>query len=211
MTAPGDRPAPWRGPVDDWHAAAPPPATDAAGAALTLFELSRRARFGVKGRRALQWLVKAGIAVPAANNRAEPAGAELLVARLGPGEALLLATGSGGAGRLAEVARLLERKPPAGAYAVPRQDMSAWFRVEGAGAPALFAALCAVDLRPARFSAGAVAQTSVALQSAIVVRDDRDADLGFDMLTDFASGAYLWGVLVDQLATLGGNVVAPTA
>jgi sarcosine oxidase subunit gamma len=182
--------APWRGPVED------PETVEAPGLRLT--DLSRRRRFGVKGRGALAWLGGQGLAVAVENNRSATTEGRILLARLGPGEAVMLAVGDGGGAVLDGLAERLERDRPAGCHAVPRQDMSAWFRLAGPAGPAVLAHLCAVDLRTARFPDGGVAQTSVASQNAVVVRDDRDDGCGFHLLTDFASGAYLWRTLARQ-------------
>ena len=57
-------------------------------------------------------------------------------------------------------------------YPMPRRDSHAWLAVTGRQAPAMFAKLCAIDLRLDRFPDLAIAQTSIAKMSAIVTRAD---------------------------------------
>ena len=57
-------------------------------------------------------------------------------------------------------------------YPMPRRDSHAWFAVTGRHAPAMFAKLCAVDLRLDHFPDLSIAQTSIAKMSAIVTRAD---------------------------------------
>ena len=92
-------------------------------------------------------------------------------------------------------------------YPVPRRDSHAWFLLTGAEAAALFAKLCAVDLRPAKFAHLSVAQTSVARLSAIVIRDDQGGTPAYHLLADSASAEYLWDVLLDAMAEFDGRAV----
>lgn len=189
-TGPGPMPSPWAGPVTG------PGRVEGSHVALT--DHSRSLRWGLKGRKAFGWLKANGIEGPEENNRAARQG-DLLILRLSPSEALILAPGAGGTDALERLRGRHLAEAPAASYDVPRQDMSIWFQLSGAEAPRIMAELCAVDLRPERFSPGSIAQTSVASQNAIVLRDDRDEDIGFDLLTDFASGAYFWNVLARKI------------
>ena len=67
--------------------------------------------------------------------------------------------------------------------------------------------ICGVDLRPDVFAEGDVAQTVVARLGAILLRQDRNGEFGLYMLSDFASGHYLWDVLHDAAAEFGGGFV----
>ena len=69
----------------------------------------------------------------------------------------------------------------------------------------MFAKLCGVDLRPAKFPDLAIAQTSVAWLSAIVLRDDRGGTPAYHLLADSAAAAYLWDCLVDAMAEFDGR------
>ena len=75
----------------------------------------------------------------------------------------------------------------------------------------LFLKICAVDLRPHKFADLSIAQTSVARLSAIVIRDDRGGTLGYHLLADSASAAYLWDCLIDAMAEFDGGPLGLTA
>jgi sarcosine oxidase subunit gamma len=87
---------------------------------------------------------------------------------------------------------------------VPRRESHAWFRIIGTAAPEMFAKLCAVDLRPAKFPGDAIAQTSVARLNGIVIRDDLAQIPAYHLLADSASAEYLWRVLLDAMAEFDG-------
>lgn len=194
---------------------------DAAGerdtaATLGLADLSPLARAGFKGAGTVAWLEAQGVTVPAESNRAARQAGGALAVRLAPAEVLILGdkndAGEGLPGRLerAWAGESLPPERPRG-YPVPRRDSHAWFLVTGERAAAMFAKLCAVDLRPDRFPDLAVAQTSVARLSAIVVRCDRESGPAFHLLADSASAEYLWDCLVDAMAEFGGQPVGLAA
>ncbi len=127
---------------------------------------------------------------------AAPGSRAAAVAAIRPGISL--------AGRLAEAWTAGETPPPRG-YPVPRQDSHAWFLVTGGHAAAMFAKLCAVDLRPAKFAVGRIAQTMLAEVSAIVVRDDRGGVPAYHLLADSAAAEYLWDCLLDAMTEFDGR------
>jgi len=172
-------------------------------------------RVGFKGAGTVAWLAGQGLEVPPESNRAARQPGGELAARLAPGEVLILGNlaGQGGLpGQLdtAWTAGPLPPETPRG-FPVPRQDSHAWFLVSGRESAGMFAKLCGVDLRPARFPDLSVAQTSVARLSAIVVRDDRADTLAYHVLADSASAAYLWDCLVDAMAEFDGRPVGLAA
>ena len=173
--------------------------------ALGLADLSPLPRTGVKGPRALDWIGEQGWPIPEANNlaRATPSGDGVL--RLGDREALVAAAPAGDG----EAVRALEAAIPGdGAWHVPRRDSHFAFALQGEAAVACLAKLCGVDLRPARFPAGSVAQTSVARLNAVVCRppsDDGDTARRFDLYGDSASAIWFWDVLLDAMAEFGGG------
>ena len=174
--------------------------------ALGLCDLSALPRSGVKGWRALDWLHEQGIAIGEVENLAYPQADGALVARLAASEALVLGTLEGG-GPFAALEAAFTMDSAVGAYPVPRAGANAWFLVTGGQAPALFAKLCGVDLRPAKFANHAVAQSSIARLNGIVIRDDLGATLAYHLLADSASASYLWAVLVDAMAEFEGRPV----
>jgi sarcosine oxidase subunit gamma len=94
---------------------------------------------------------------------------------------------------------------------MPRSESHAWFMVTGAQAPVMFAKICGVDLRPHRFAVGAIAQTSVAKMSAIVIRADLGGTPAFHLLADSASAEYLWTCVFDAMAEFDGAPVGWSA
>jgi sarcosine oxidase subunit gamma len=174
---------------------------------LELVDLSILPRWGVKGREAFAFLNKHGARIPADNNHADRQSDGSLIARLSPAEALILPLLPSGQSILAQS---IESVPPEGqgaCYPVPRRDSHCWFIVVGDAAPRMFAKLCGVDLAADQFAKGSVAQTSVARLSAIVIRQDINAGLGFSILADSASAEYLWDCLVDAMTEFSGATV----
>ena len=96
-------------------------------------------------------------------------------------------------------------------FPLPRQETHAWFLVSGVSADALFAKLCGVDLRPARFADLAIAQTSLARMSGLVCRQDLGGTLAYHLLADGASAGYLWDCLIDAMAEFNGGPVGLAA
>ena len=190
----------------------PPVAADTTVAArMGLADLSLGPRTGFKGPGAMDWLAGQGLAIGDAANVAYPQANGLLVAKLAPTEALILdCLGGDGAG-VDALDRAWSLETARGCYLLPRRDSHVWLRVAGDAAPAMFSKICAVDLRPARFSNHAVAQPSVARLNAIVVRDDLGATPAFHLLADSASADYLWRCLIDAMAEFGGVAVAEDA
>jgi sarcosine oxidase subunit gamma len=179
-----------------------------APAALSLADLSLLPRAGFKGRGAPDWLAATGVVSPPAPNLAARQVDGALVARLSNEEHLILAPLSGDDALVArlEAAWSLDAAP--GCYRLPRADSHAWLTVAGAEAATMLAKLCGVDLRPRAFANRAVAQTSLARLSAIVIRDDLAETLAYHLLCDSASVEYLWDCLVDAMAEFDGAAVA---
>jgi sarcosine oxidase subunit gamma len=178
---------------------------------LALCDLSPLPRLGFKGARTLAWLRAQGVALDERANQAfaQPGGG--LCAVLAPGEALLLAPLSG---RDAAIERLAATWSIAGAeacYPVPRQDSHFWFLVSGRQAPAMFAKICGVDLRPGKFADLGIAQTSVARGNCVVLRADRGGTLAYHLLGDSASAEYMWDCVIDAMAEFRGRPVGVTA
>ena len=118
---------------------------------LALADLSPLGRIGFKGPGALDWLHAQGVTIGEEDNRAWRQTDGALSARLAPTEAVILDSvhAPGAAARLAAAWSI----DAAGCHLVHRRDAVAWFVVTGAAAAAMFAKLCAVDLRPHRFPA----------------------------------------------------------
>lgn len=166
---------------------------------LALIDLSPLPRWGFKGREVMPWLASRGVAAPAVNNHARTLDDGSLIARLADTEALLLCDPL--APRI-----LVLPDPESGTpcYSVPRRDSHCWFMLTGRLAEPCLRKLCGVDLRPERFPDLAVAQTSVARLSAILIRQDRCGTTAFHLLADSASAVYLWDVLIDAMREFNG-------
>lgn len=188
----------------------------AAARRLALADLSVLPHVGFKGKGTVEWLTAQGLTIgPDSNKAYRQAGGEL-AARLAPTEIFLIDSLAGtGAlmGRLGSAWKWAESAPrPAQGYPMPRQDSHAWFMVAGEFAPEMFAKICGVDLRRDRFAEGAIAQTSMAKMSAIVIRADRQGRDGrvnaaYHVLADIASAEYLWSCLMDAAAEFDGRPV----
>ncbi len=151
-----------------------PAREEATARRLGLVDLSPLPRVGFKGLGTIEWLAAQGVTVPRESNQAVVQEGGGLAARLAPGEVLILGALSGKDDLPARLAAAWADAPetPRG-FPVPRADSHAWFLLTGADSPTLFAKLCGVDLRPAKFALGRIAQTSIARLNGIVIRDDK--------------------------------------
>jgi sarcosine oxidase subunit gamma len=173
-----------------------------------LCDLSVLPRWGLKGRDAFPWLTQQGALAPSGDNRARAQADGSLIARLAPGEALILSAWPDGRASLAEA---IEGLPPEGrgaCYPMLRRDSHSWFVLTGTDAPWTFAKLCGVDLAADQFPDGSIAQTSVARLTAIVIRHNLAGTIGFSLLAESASAEYLWDCLLDAMAEFSGRVAS---
>ena len=183
----------------------------AAAGRLGLADLSVLPRTGFKGADALDWLAGQGLALGEPANRAYRQAEDLLAAKLAPTEALILGPLDGTDAAIDRLTVAWSIDSAGACYMVPRRESHAWFRITGSAAPAMFAKLCAVDLRPAKFPGHAIAQTSVARLNGIVIRDDLAGIPAYHVLFDSASAEYLWRVLLDAMAEFDGAPVGRDA
>lgn len=179
-----------------------------------LVDLSPLPRIGFKGAGTADWLAAQGVAVPRESNRAERQADGGLAPRLAPGEVWVL-SGLNDEDRpdallAAWNAEPLPPETPRG-FPLPRGETHAWFRITGSESAAMFAKVGGVDLRPAKFPDGGIAQTSVARLNCVIVRDDLGDTLAFHLLCDSASAMYLWGCLLDAMAEFEGAPIGLTA
>ena len=178
-------------------------------------DLSVLPRTGFKGAGAVEWLTAQGLAIGPDSNRAYPQPGGELAARLAPTEIFLIDSLAG----TGELVRRLNAAWSWGSekprrligYPMPRSESHAWFMVTGSQATAMFAKICGVDLRLHRFTGGAIAQTSVAKMSAIVIRVDLGGVPAFHLLADSASAEYLWTCVLDAMAEFDGAPVGWSA
>lgn len=188
-----------------------PHAELAAARRLAIADCTALARTGYKGPRALDWLRGQGVAIGDQDNMAYRQSDGALAARLAPSEAMILGPLSGEAGLSARLDGTWSIGLRASAYRVPRADTNCWFRIAGAEASAMFAKICGIDLRPRQFPQGAIAQTSVAKLTAMVIRADLGDVPSYHLLTDSASAGFMWTSLIDAMAEFAGRPVGLAA
>jgi sarcosine oxidase subunit gamma len=187
----------------------------AAGRRLALVDLSPLPRTGFKGAGAVEWLMEQGLRIGTESNMAYRQEDGSLAARLAPSE-IFLVDSLKGEGKLVD--RLdkawswgAEKPRKLMGYPMPRADSHGWFMIAGEHAPAMFAKICGVDLRPHRFEQGRIAQTSVAKTSAIVIRDYLGELPAYHLLADSASAEYMWMCVVDAMNEFGGRPIGWSA
>jgi sarcosine oxidase subunit gamma len=179
----------------------------ASARSLGLAELSALPRVGFKGRAVLSRMNAAGVTLDFRPNRAFRQDDGTVAAVLAMTEVLLLSPLHGNAPKLAELADGWSIETADGCYLVPRQDSHFRFMVTGRHAASAFAKICGVDLRPKTFEDLAIAQTSIAKSTAMVIRDDVGGTPAYHLLGDSASAGYMWDCLLDAMAEFGGRPV----
>jgi sarcosine oxidase, subunit gamma len=181
-------------------------ADTAAHGGITIADLSPLPRLGFKGRGTIAAAQSRGIVVEPTPNRAfrQPDGGLCLV--LAPGEIILLANLAGDDERLAQLETSWRIEDEERTYPLPRRDSHAWLAVAGEATPEMFAKLCAIDLRHDKFADLAIAQTSIAKMSAILVRADIGANPVFHLLVDSAAALYFCDCLLDAADECGGRI-----
>ncbi|MBT3170798.1 MAG: sarcosine oxidase [Rhodospirillaceae bacterium] len=178
---------------------------------LGLSDLSVLPRTGYKGWNMATWLQGQGAEMAEQNNNVSPQADGTRIARLAPGEALLLGDDQGSAGLIEKMDGAWSMETADGCFQVPRAETNFWLALSGAETPALFAKICAVDLRPAAAPPHTVVQTNVARLNAIIIRRDTAEVPVFDLLSDIASAVYLWRALLDAMDEFGGKPIGLTA
>lgn len=169
---------------------------------LVLIDLSPLMRTGVKGPKAREYVAGRDWPVPEANNTAVRHASGAVVLRLGDNELVVLSNPRTDDAAVRELETAI---PGAGAWHVPRRDSHCWFLLRGEPAIDCLAKLCGVDLRPAAFPPGSIAQTSVARLNAIVCRDHGDS-MAFHLLADSAAATWFLDVLLDAMGEFGGGM-----
>ena len=174
---------------------------------LGLAELSALPRIGFKGRAVLSQMNTQGVTLEFRPNRAFRQKDGTLAAVLAMTEVLLLSPLSGKAPKLAELASSWSIETADGGYLMPRQDSHFQFLITGEHASQMFAKICGVDLRAKSFDDLAIAQTSIAKSTAIVIRDDIGGTPAFHLLGDSASAGYMWDCLLDAMDEFDGKPI----
>ena len=186
-------------------------AETAQAGSLGLADLTPLPRIGFKGWNIAPWLAGHGVEMGEASNRAYAQADGTRIARLAPGEALVLADRRGAGPLIATLDQAWSMAEADGCFRVARDETSCWLLLSGAHAPSMLAKVCAVDMRPHVVAPDAIAQTNVARLNVIVIRGDLGQVPAFDLITDIASAVYLWGALLDAMAEYDGAPVGLAA
>ena len=171
---------------------------------LALIDLSTLPRTGFKGAGATTWATSQGVKIPERPNLALLQKDQSLVVRLSHQELLILSNIDP---LSTQIERLDMMAVGPQTYTLPRADSHCWLAVTGSQAAEMFSKVCGVDLRPHKFANNAVAQTSVAKASAIVVRHDLGTTHCFYVLTDVSAAEFLWDCLIDAMLEYDGGPV----
>ena len=178
---------------------------------LGLADLTPLPRIGFKGWNIAPWLAGNGAEMGEASNRAYAQADGTRIARLAPGEALVLADRNGAGPLIETLDQAWSMAEADGCFRVARDETSCWLLLSGAHAPSMLAKVCAVDMRAQAFAPDAIAQTNVARLNVIVIRGDIGPVPAFDLITDLASAVYLWGALLDAMAEYDGAPIGLAA
>ncbi|MBI05619.1 MAG: sarcosine oxidase [Rhodospirillaceae bacterium] len=174
---------------------------------LGICDLSSLQRTGFKGWNMADWLRLQGVVLAEESNITSPQTDGTRVARLAPGEALVLGDYQGGGALIEKLDSTWSMESADGCYQVPRAETNFWLALTGTEAPALFTKICAVDLRDQATSVHSVVQTNVARLNAIIIRGGTAEVPVFDLLSDIASAVYLWRALLDAMGEFGGKPI----
>lgn len=166
--------------------------------ALVLNIEERRARLGLKGPRAAEWLIAQGIVLPMAANSWAHSDA-LLVARLGASEFFLedAADGSG----LTGISLKLAARPP-GVYPVLREDSA--FQLSGDGVHDVLAQVCNVEFAGLVLNSHPVIMTLMIGVAVLVVPQEFGAERRYRIWCDPTLGASLSENLGAVVVDCGG-------
>jgi len=178
---------------------------------LGLCDLSALPRTGFKGWNMAAWLTGQGAEMVEASNQVTPQADGTRIARLAPGEALLLGDYRGSGPLIEKTDAAWSMETADGCFHVPRADTNFWLALTGSYTLALFAKICAVDLRPEAAPVHRVVQTNVARLNAIIIRSTIAEVPVFDLLSDVASAVYLWHALLDAMREFSGKPIGLTA
>lgn len=171
---------------------------------LALIDLSTLPRTGFKGAGTTTWAASQGVKIPQQPNLALLQKDQSLAVRLSHHELLILSN-------IDHLSTQIERLDATAVgpqtYTLPRADSHCWLAVTGSQAAEMFSKVCGVDLRPHKFANNAVAQTSVAKASSIVIRHDLATTHCFYVLTDVSAAEFLWDCLIDAMLEYDGGPV----
>jgi hypothetical protein len=169
----------------------------AKAARLAIVDLSPRARTGIKGPGAANWLAALGLPLPATPNSWLPIEGGL-IARLGTSEYLIEATP-------AVVEQIMQTPRSAGVYPVLRQD--ACLQLSGSALSQLLRQVCNINFATLDLSTSPVVLTSMAGVGVTVLPEMADGSVSYRVWCDGTYGIYLWQTLGTIAQELGGAAV----
>jgi len=170
---------------------------------MALIDLSPLPRTGIKGSQLSQWINSRNYELGTESNHAYAQRDGTLIARLSPGELMLLSNPTDPA----TIATMNSVDANWNCYPVRRQDSHYWFALTGDCSSEVFAKLCGVCLSPGIFVNHAVAQTSVARTAAVIVRHDIEEVLCYYLLGDTSTILYMWACVVDAMTEFTGQTL----
>jgi len=177
-------------------------------ASSSLIDLSVVSREGVRGAKAESYLNLLGLNAPSLPNISTIGEQGELILRLSAKEYWVLDSLT----HQQQAASALTKwnqadMPEEDCYPLFCQDSHAWFLLSGRHIGEVMAKVCGVDLSESAFPIGAIAQTSVARVSAIVVHHKVNDVAVFSILSDSASAEYLWDALLDAMQEFDGKAL----
>ncbi|VVP69835.1 hypothetical protein PS918_01010 [Pseudomonas fluorescens] len=172
----------------------------------TLTDLTDLPRVGFRGAHSAEYLRGRHFLLPDAPNRAVIQDDGGWVVRLSQTEYLLLGSLEDQGERIADEEARWELDHQAN-YLLPRQDSHAWLQLSGEHLAEVMAKLCGVDLNPAVFAPGGVAQTSAARINVIVINASTPRQSSLHILCDRASTTYFHAALLDAMQEYSGRAV----
>ena len=178
---------------------------------LAISDLSYIQRIGFKGPGTLEWLSHQNIKIPTVINTTQTLSDGCLVARLGTNDVSVLDNLMNSSNLPSKLQRQWQQDYSANnttcGFIMPRQDSHSCFCICGSHAPEMLSTLCAIDLRPDKFSNHEIAQTSLARTGAVIIRHDIGDLLNFLVLVESVSAEYCWDCLYDAMQDISGQVV----
>ena len=158
---------------------------------ISIHDLTRRHRWGLRGKGAAETLRIQGWDIPEQPNRLVASKNETFVMALSQREFWVLDPHNDTA------ALAMSNDFTRDAYPLFCQSSHAWLVLKGCQTSALMAKVCGVDLRPEAFKVGDVAQTQMALISCIIVRHELAGNDVFSIFVDQSYGEYVLEALLD--------------
>ena len=158
---------------------------------ISIHDLTKRHRWGLRGKGAAEVLRTQGWDLPEQPNRMVASLNQSFVMALSQSEFWVLDPHNDAA------TLAMGNDFTTDVYPLFCQGSHAWLVLKGSQTSALLAKLCGVDLRPNIFNVGDVAQTQMALINCIIARHDMSGDDVFSIFVDQSYAEYALEALLD--------------